>query len=70
MKVERNVCIDEHIVQFTGKLGIKQYVKGTPFPWGIKIFLLCGESGMFYDFLIYQGSSTEVQKDLLDKFRL
>lgn len=57
--VELNISIDEKIVPFTGKLNIKQYCKGKPNPWGVKIYVMCGSSGTIYDFLLYQGSATE-----------
>lgn len=67
---ETKLCVDEQIVPFTGRLEIKQYVKNKPSPWGIKIFVLCGESGTAYDFILYQGSTTEISKELLDRFGL
>lgn len=36
---EKKICIDEQIIPFKGNLSIKQYIKGKPTPWGIKIFL-------------------------------
>lgn len=59
LPVEESVCVDEQIVPFTGKLDVKQYIKNKPNPYGIKIFCLCGKSGIMYDFIIYQGPSTE-----------
>jgi hypothetical protein len=53
--VEENVCIDEQMVPFKGHLDIKQYMKNKPCKWGIKVFLLCGSSGLVYDGFIYQG---------------
>jgi len=47
------------MVPFKGKLSVKQYIRGKPNPWGIKLYLLCGENGLVYNFLIYQGSTTE-----------
>lgn len=70
LKLEENLCIDEQIVPFRGHLSIKQYIKGKPTPWGIKIFVLCGQSGQAYDFIIYQGSLTEIDKGLLKIFGL
>ena len=64
LQLEKQLCIDEQIVPFTGKLNVKQYIKGKPCPWGIKIFVLCGKSGLAYDFLLYQGSTTELNKNL------
>ena len=48
------------MIPFTGRLGLKQYMKGKPNPWGIKEFFLCRESGMPYDFLAYQGKTTKL----------
>ncbi|CAC5410792.1 unnamed protein product [Mytilus coruscus] len=36
----QNVSIDECMVPFKGRLGIKQYIKDKPNKWGIKTFLL------------------------------
>ncbi|KAJ3641828.1 hypothetical protein Zmor_028301 [Zophobas morio] len=58
------------MVALRGQLSIKQYVKGKPQPWGIKMFALCGRSGMMYDFIIYQGGSTEFDQNILKKFGL
>lgn len=55
LPMERNLCVDEMMVPFKGQLSIKQYMKGKPVKWGIKIFLLCGESGIIYNIFLYQG---------------
>jgi len=47
-------------------LSIKQYIKGKPTPWGIKNFLLCGQSGIVYNSLLYQGSNTNIN-DFMQK---
>ncbi|XP_068084155.1 piggyBac transposable element-derived protein 3-like [Anabrus simplex] len=70
LSLEENLCVDEQIVPFRGNLSFKQYVKGKPTPWGVKIFVLCGKSGQAYDFLVYQGSTTELDQDTLKKFGL
>lgn len=49
------------MVPFKGTLCIKQYIKNKPCSWGIKAFFLCGASGIIYDFLIYQGKTTELE---------
>lgn len=38
-------------------------MKGKPNPWGIKLFFLCGESGMPYNFIAYQGKSTKFPEE-------
>lgn len=70
LSLEENLCIDEQMVPFKGKLSVKQYVKGKPYPWGVKIFVLAGKSGMFYDFLIYQGKTTGIGETNLKRFGL
>jgi len=68
LRVEENLSIDEQMVPFTGTLEAKQYIKGKPHPWGVKLFFLCGSSGLAYDFLIYQGSRTELSSENSKKF--
>lgn len=58
LQLEEECSIDEQMIPFKGNLSIKQYVKGKPTPWGIKVFALCGRSGMLYDFVVYQGENT------------
>lgn len=70
LPVEENVCVDEGIIPFTGKLSAKQYIKGKPNPWGIKMFMLCGKSGIVHDFLLYQGSTTELDENCCKRLGL
>lgn len=70
LQVEQNISIDEEIIPFTGKLNVKQYCKGKPNPWGIKNYVLCGASGIIYDFLLYQGAGTELDPVVQKKFGL
>ena len=56
---KKRLCIDEQIISFKRRLGLKQYMKGKPNPSGIKVFFLCGESGMPYNFPAYQGKTTK-----------
>ena len=37
---------------------------------GIKVFVLCGKSGLAYFFLLYQGSTTELGPEIRNKFGL
>ena len=68
LKLEENLCIDEQIVPFRGHFSVVQYIKGKPTPWGVKIFVLCGKSGMAYDFVLYQGASTGLDALHLKEF--
>ena len=55
---EEKSSVDEQMVAFKGRLGIKQYIKNKPTKWGIKIFSIAGSSGIIYDFLVYIGRGT------------
>eukprot|EP00102_Acyrthosiphon_pisum_P022242 XP_016659452.1 PREDICTED: piggyBac transposable element-derived protein 3 isoform X3 [Acyrthosiphon pisum] len=70
LPVETNLAVDEQMVKFKGKLGVKQYMKGKPCPWGIKNFLLCSANGMVYNMILYQGSSTEINHEIQKKYGL
>lgn len=67
LPLEKELCVDEQIVPFTGKHVAKQYIKGKPCPWGLKIFFLCGKHGQAYDFILYQSSSPELDNNLTKK---
>ncbi|XP_046395761.1 piggyBac transposable element-derived protein 3-like [Ischnura elegans] len=68
LDLEQKLCVDEQMVPFKGTLSVKQYIKGKPYKWGVKIFMLCGESGLCYDFIIYQGKTTEIEEGLQKTF--
>lgn len=52
LPMEEEVAIDEQIIPFKDNLFAKQYIKGKPCPWGIKVFCLSGRSGQPYDFFL------------------
>lgn len=68
LNLEQILSVDEQIVPFRGKLEIKQYIKGKPEPWGVKIFMICGKSGLIYDFIIYQGATTNLDRNDVLKY--
>ena len=48
--------IDEHMVKFEGKPGMKQYRKSKPIKWGFKFWFCClSKSGYLYQMDIYFG---------------
>lgn len=61
LQLETNLCVDEQIIPFKGQINIKQYLPKKPKKWGIKLWILAGQSGMIYDFIIYQGAGTEIK---------
>lgn len=58
-EVEEIVSVDEQMIPMKNRLIMKQYMKDKPCKWGCKVYVLCGKSGVPYDFFIYQGSTTE-----------
>ncbi|CAL4128409.1 unnamed protein product, partial [Meganyctiphanes norvegica] len=60
------LCVNEQMIPFRGKLTLKQFVRGKPIPWGIKLFFLCSEGGMPYNFMAYQGKSNIIPEEYKD----
>ena len=59
-------CIDEMMVPFKGKFsGLKQYIRGTPNPWGLKIWARTTLGGMLCNFDVYQGRRVNQPKSAL-----
>lgn len=57
----QNICIDESILLFKGRLFFKQYVPSKRHRFGIKFFVMCDcKTGYILDFIIYTGSTTEI----------
>ncbi|XP_049906805.1 piggyBac transposable element-derived protein 3-like [Epinephelus moara] len=55
---EEHNSIDEQMVSFRGTHSpIRQYVKGKPHPWGLKIWGRCTSSGILCDFAVYEGGT-------------
>lgn len=63
LPLELSLCVDEQIIPFKGTISIKQYMKDKPESWGIKVYCLCGSSGILYDFIVYQGVTTEYREE-------
>ena len=59
-KPDKEVSIDEAMVKFTGRLYLKQYVRGKPSPWGIKVWCAADPaSGYLLDFDVYTGKAAK-----------
>ena len=51
-----NICIDEAICAWRGKLKFRVYMKDKPVKWGIKMYELCESASAYvYDFEIFAG---------------
>lgn len=53
------ICIDETMVPFRGRLGIRQYLPGKSHKYGIKLYKLCTERGYTWNVQIYCGKDSE-----------
>lgn len=54
---QENVCIDETMIPFRGRLGFRQYIPGKKHKYGLKLFKLCMEGGYTYGVKVYGGKS-------------
>ncbi|XP_078045556.1 piggyBac transposable element-derived protein 4 isoform X2 [Augochlora pura] len=58
----KNLCIEESLLLFKGRLFFKQYIPSKRNSFGIKSFVLCDcSTGFILDLIVYTGSTTEVQ---------
>ena len=52
----RELSIDEQIVRYYGKNGLKQFMRGKPIRFGFKQWIMCcGRTGYCYQMDLYQG---------------
>jgi len=51
----RDLCVDESLVLYKGRLAFKQFIRTKRARFGIKLFELCTSSGILLDFLVYHG---------------
>lgn len=59
----RNLCVDESLLLWKGRLKFKQYLPLKRNRFGIKLFELVDcETGFLLDFIVYTGSNTDYDK--------
>lgn len=51
----RDLCVDESLVLFKGRLAFKQFIRTKRARFGIKLFELCTCHGILLDFMVYHG---------------
>ena len=59
---EEKQSIDEVMVAFKGRFGLKQYIRSKPKRWGFKLWARTGTSGILHHFDVYQGSKGPQKK--------
>lgn len=53
------LSIDEMMLKFYGRTVLKQFIKGKPVRFGIKLWALCSANGYIFDFEIYCGKNSD-----------
>ena len=53
----KDVCVDESLLLFKGRLHFRQYIRTKRARYGIKFYELCSSDGVLLDFVIYCGTS-------------
>jgi hypothetical protein len=53
---QRNLCIDESMVLWRGRLSFRQYIPNKRHKYGVKFYMLTEPSGTIIKFLIYTGA--------------
>lgn len=62
----KQVSVDEAMIPFKGRLGIKQYMKDKPVRFGIKVWVLADAVTAYcYNFDVYIGKNADVVKNNL-----
>lgn len=58
----RDLCVDESLMKWKGRLAFRQFIPSKRHRFGIKFFVLCDVlTGYVEDMIIYTGSSTDIQ---------
>ncbi|CAF3360073.1 unnamed protein product [Rotaria sp. Silwood2] len=59
----QDLCIDESLMLYKGRLSFKQYTPSKRRRFGIKIYFICDvHTGIILDFIIYTGAITDIIK--------
>lgn len=60
----KQICIDETMMAFKGRLSFKQYISNKRHKWGIKFFKLCLPHGYTFQFKIYSGADEDREDEV------
>ncbi|XP_053319679.1 piggyBac transposable element-derived protein 4-like [Spea bombifrons] len=57
----RDICVDESLMKYKGRLGFKQYIPSKRSRYGIKLYKLCeSETGYTQAFRVYEGKNSHL----------
>lgn len=59
----QNLSYDESMIEYFGRHGCKQYIRGKPIRFGYKVWSLNTPNGYLINFDIYQGKSKDISTD-------
>lgn len=60
----QNLCIDESLMLFKGRLSFKQFIPSKRHRFGVKFFILCDcETGYILNFIIYCGAGSDILEE-------
>ncbi|XP_046398242.1 piggyBac transposable element-derived protein 4-like [Ischnura elegans] len=63
----KNLCIDESLMLFKGRLFFKQFIPSKRSRFGIKTFVICDcETGFILDFVVYTGAKSDIVEQHAD----
>ena len=57
---KQQICIDEEIMLWRGRLAFRTYLPGKRNKYGVKLYVLCEPSGYVYNFVVYSGRHDSV----------
>lgn len=64
LKPFQDLCVDESLLLWRGRLSFRQYIPQKRNRFGMKFFVLCDvETGCILDFIVYTGTGTEIKVD-------
>ena len=55
----KDLCVDESLVLFKGRVAFKQFIRTKRARFGIKLFELCTSNGILLDFMTYHGRMSD-----------
>ncbi|XP_052351639.1 piggyBac transposable element-derived protein 4-like [Oncorhynchus keta] len=58
----KDVCIDESLMLWKGRLAFRQYIPSKMHRFGVKFFVMCDvKTGFVQDIIVYTGSTTDIK---------
>lgn len=58
---DQHICVDESLIKFSGRLGLKQFIPTKRVRYGMKMYKLCDRAtGYTYAFMVYEGKDTQL----------